>query len=119
MPKGGLYNQEEMRRLWGIGGMGLELAGAIILLGLIGWAVDRKLGTAPWFALAGAVIGMVGGGYNFIRRARAMTKAGNNPRKTHSAPTPPGAEAARGPDDFERMLEEERSRPSAPESDQR
>ncbi len=108
MAKGELYNQKEMRRLWGIGGMGLELAGAIVLLGLIGWWIDGRYDTGPWFALTGALIGMLGGGYNFIRRARAMSKAGSSAKKW-SPPAAPKAEA-KGPADFERYLAEEKSR---------
>ncbi len=108
MAKGELYNQKEMRRLWGIGGMGLELAGAIVLLGLIGWWIDGRYDTGPWFALTGALIGMVGGGYNFIRRARAMSRAGASPRNrpTSVSPEPP----AKGPADYERYLAEEQAR---------
>lgn len=109
MAKGELYNQEEMRRLWGIGGMGLELAGAIVLLGLIGWAVDRYFGTSPAWTIVGAAIGLIGGGYNFIRRARAMTRASQSQRtRPNSAPPPP----AQGPAEYERMLDEERARAS-------
>jgi hypothetical protein len=108
MAKGELYNQKEMRRLWGIGGMGLELAGAIVLLGLIGWFIDGKYGTGPWFAVTGAVIGIIGGGYNFLRRAKAMSKAGSAQRKW-SPPASPKP-APKGPDEFERLLAEEKAR---------
>jgi hypothetical protein len=108
MAKGELYNQKEMRRLWGIGGMGLELAGAIVLLGLVGWWIDGRYDTGPWFALTGALIGMLGGGYNFIRRARAMSKTASSSRKW-SPPASPKPEA-KGPADYERYLAEEKGR---------
>ena len=36
------------------------------LLG-VGWVIDRWLGTDPWFAVAGIVLGAVIGLYQFIR----------------------------------------------------
>lgn len=108
MAKGELYNQKEMRRLWGIGGMGLELAGAIVLLGLVGWWIDGKYNTGPWFALTGALIGIVGGGYNFIRRAKSMSRASPAARRGSSSAAPEAP--AKGPAEFERYLAEEKAR---------
>ena len=42
-------------------GASYTLIGAIILLGGIGYAVDRWLGTAPWFLLGGLLLGIVVG----------------------------------------------------------
>ena len=109
MAKGELFNQQEMRRLWGVGGMGLELAGSIVILALIGWAVDRWAGTSPVWTLVGAGVGFIGGGYNFLRRARSMSRTNARPRPSgpgRSAPKP----VAKGPDEFERLLAEEQAR---------
>ena len=43
------------------------LVGAIIVLGAIGYAVDQWRGTAPWFLLAGLVLGIVVGFYELIK----------------------------------------------------
>jgi F0F1-type ATP synthase assembly protein I len=43
------------------------LIGAIILLGGIGYAVDRWRGTSPWFLLAGLVLGLIVGFYELAR----------------------------------------------------
>jgi len=43
------------------------LVGAILLLGGIGYAVDRWRGTAPWFLLTGLVLGMVVGFYELAK----------------------------------------------------
>ena len=43
------------------------LIGAIILLGGIGYAVDRWRGTSPWFLLAGLVLGLTVGFYELAR----------------------------------------------------
>lgn len=109
MAKGELFNQQEMRRLWGIGGMGLELAGSIVVLGFIGWAVDRWAGTSPVWTLVGAGIGLIGGGYNFLRRARAMSRAAAQPRQDR--PRIAGSKGReRGPEEYERLLAEEKAK---------
>jgi F0F1-type ATP synthase assembly protein I len=50
-------------------GLGLEYAGAILLLGLLGhWWFDDDQGT-PWGLLVGALIGFTGATYNLIKIA--------------------------------------------------
>jgi|SRR5687767_13351711 F0F1-type ATP synthase assembly protein I len=43
------------------------LVGAIILFGALGYALDRWRGTAPWFLLAGLILGVVVGFYELIK----------------------------------------------------
>ena len=43
------------------------LVGAIVLFGASGYALDRWRGTAPWFLLAGLVLGVVVGFYELIK----------------------------------------------------
>jgi F0F1-type ATP synthase assembly protein I len=43
------------------------LIGAIVLLGGIGYAVDRWQGTSPWFLLAGLLLGLVVGFYELAK----------------------------------------------------
>jgi F0F1-type ATP synthase assembly protein I len=43
------------------------LIGAIILLGGIGFALDRWLGTTPWFLLAGLLLGLIVGFYELAK----------------------------------------------------
>jgi F0F1-type ATP synthase assembly protein I len=50
-------------------GVGLELAGAIGGLALVGYWIDRRYGTSPWGILGGVVIGLVGGLYNMVRES--------------------------------------------------
>jgi F0F1-type ATP synthase assembly protein I len=68
-------------------GMGLELAAAIIALTLVGLWVDHKFGTGHKGLITGAVLGVVGGLYNFIRQALSLMKqeeAARKGRKTDS-----------------------------------
>ena len=47
------------------------LIGAIILLGGLGYVVDRWRGTSPWFLLAGLLLGLIVG---FVDLARFVWK---------------------------------------------
>ena len=47
-----------------------RLVGAIILLGGIGYAVDRWRGTAPWVLFIGLVLGIVVGFYELVKAVR-------------------------------------------------
>ena len=55
-------------------GVGLELAGAIAGLALIGYWVDGRFGTGPWGIVVGVFIGLVGGLYNLVRESLAAVR---------------------------------------------
>jgi ATP synthase protein I len=48
-------------------GAGYTLIGAIMLLGLIGYGIDRWLGTSPWFLVGGLLLGIVVGMYELAK----------------------------------------------------
>jgi len=48
-------------------GAGYTLIGAIMLLGVIGYAVDRWRGTSPWFLVGGLILGIVVGMYELAK----------------------------------------------------
>lgn len=50
-------------------GLGLELAGAVCLMSLIGYGIDRWQDTAPWGLFIMASLGIIGGLYNLIKEA--------------------------------------------------
>ena len=50
-------------------GIGLELAGVIGGMALVGYWIDRRFTTQPWGMLGGVVIGLVGGLYNLVRES--------------------------------------------------
>ena len=54
---------------WRMAHMGLELAGAVLVFGLVGWYVDHKMGSEPWGLGIGLFVGFVGGMYLFIKEA--------------------------------------------------
>lgn len=63
-------------------GLGFEFAAILIVCALLGLWMDRRYATAPWGAAAGAVIGLTGGLYYFIRAARKSWTASDRPPST-------------------------------------
>lgn len=51
-----------------------QLVGAVALWTLVGWWLDKKLHTAPWLLVTGAVLGMGIGFYLFFRSLAAIGK---------------------------------------------
>ncbi len=66
--------------LWRFAGMGFELATALLVLGVIGWLIDTQAGTTPWGTLTGALLGLMGGLYLFVKRARDAMRDSRPPR---------------------------------------
>lgn len=54
--------------------MATEFVAAIIVGGLIGWALDRWLGTTPWLFLGFFLLGCVAGVLNLMRAYERMRK---------------------------------------------
>lgn len=57
------------RTAWRLSGLGIEFVAGIAGFGLIGWLIDQWRGTMPLWTLIGAALGLIGGGYNFMRQA--------------------------------------------------
>ncbi len=55
-------------------GVGLEFAGAVVGLTLLGYWIDTKLGSEPWGLLIGVFVGIVGGTYNLLREVLGETR---------------------------------------------
>lgn len=61
-------DQQETNRRSGIAyAAAVALFAAVISMGLIGWLLDRWLGTAPWLLVVGLVLGAAAGFYEFVR----------------------------------------------------
>lgn len=65
------YTQHMLR----VGGIVGEFSAAILGAVLLGWLIDRWAGTSPRWTAILAGVGILGGGYNFIRRALALNRA--------------------------------------------
>lgn len=55
-------------------GAGLELAGAVAGLTLLGYWIDGKFDTSPWGVLGGVSMGLVGGLYNLVKQSLAASR---------------------------------------------
>jgi len=75
---------EAYRQLAPFMGLGTELAASVAGMLLIGYFLDKHFGTSPWLLLAGAVVGMVGGFYNFIREIQKLSKSQRDKRDNKS-----------------------------------
>lgn len=64
---------KERQNALGIGfRLSAELVSTVIVGGLIGWALDHWLKTAPWCLLGFFLLGVIAGMMNVIRTAREM-----------------------------------------------
>jgi len=59
--------QENVTRAGPVAVGSYTLLGAIILLGGIGYVLDRWQGTSPWFLLAGLLLGLIVGFYELAK----------------------------------------------------
>ncbi len=59
----------------------MELAGAVVGFCLLGVWIDHRYATKPYGVLICALLGLVGGLYNFIRQALILMKEQNPPDK--------------------------------------
>jgi ATP synthase protein I len=70
-----------LRELGRYTGLGLTWALSVLFFLLIGYWLDRRLGTLPWFTLVGAFIGAAGG---FLSLYKSVTAASRSER--HGSP---------------------------------
>ena len=59
--------QENAERAGPAASASYTLIGAIVLLGGIGYAIDRRQGTSPWFLLGGLALGLIVGFYELAK----------------------------------------------------
>ena len=66
--------EAESQRLWRLAGMGVTMTSEILAGTLIGWVLDRVLGTDPTLLIVGTVAGIAIGLTTFFRRALAESR---------------------------------------------
>ena len=57
-----------------LAGLGFELLAAIVGFSFVGYWIDRHYETKPWGLIICALLGIIGGLYNFIRVATSVTR---------------------------------------------
>ncbi len=75
--RGGLSDEENAKRSSALGKafqLSVELVTGVFVGGLIGWLLDRWLGTLPLFLLIFLLLGIAAGFLNVIRAARGMSE---------------------------------------------
>jgi ATP synthase protein I len=58
-------------------GLGLQFAGSLCLFGLLGWWLDRRLGTTPWLLILLIFVGAGAAFYSMYRRVFGAPRAGS------------------------------------------
>jgi ATP synthase protein I len=67
-------DKQETNRRTGIAyAAALSLFAAVVSGLLLGWLLDRWLGTKPWLLVAGVTLGSVAGFYEFIRATSRLS----------------------------------------------
>jgi ATP synthase protein I len=61
-------------------GLGLQFAGSMGLFGLLGWWLDRKLGTEPWLLVVLIFFGAGTAFYSMYRRVFGAGRSGGGKR---------------------------------------
>ncbi|HEY9164864.1 MAG TPA: AtpZ/AtpI family protein [Candidatus Kryptonia bacterium] len=61
-------------------GLGTELAASVGGMLLVGYFLDEYFKTTPWLLLAGAVVGFIGGFYNFFREVQKLSRSDTDKR---------------------------------------
>lgn len=70
---------------------GYNLLGSILVLGGLGWYVDGRYGTTPWFMIAGGGLGIAVGFNSLFRRLNLLEQRRKAERKqAKTEDSPPG-----------------------------
>ena len=67
-------NKEEINRKSGLAyAAAFSLFAAVVSGMILGWLLDRWLGTRPWLLVAGIILGSAAGFYEFIRSSSKLS----------------------------------------------
>ena len=76
------YNDAIRSRLFMLSGLGTEFVIAVVVMGGIGWALDKWLKTSPWCLLVGIGLGLLYGTVRFVKRATAAVKSAEDEERS-------------------------------------
>ena len=57
-----------------LAGVGVQFAATIGVFALLGWWLDRKLGTSPWLLVVGVFLGFAGGLISMVSKVQSSLK---------------------------------------------
>jgi ATP synthase protein I len=63
--------------------LGIQLAISVVVFFFIGYWLDGKFGTSPWGTIGGALVGVAGGLFKFLREAVSLGKKADAEYKQH------------------------------------
>ncbi|MGA0045271.1 MAG: AtpZ/AtpI family protein [Candidatus Kapaibacteriota bacterium] len=52
--------------------LGTQLAASVVVMGALGWFVDRYAGSDPWGLIGGLTLGSVAGFYQFLKNVQRL-----------------------------------------------
>ncbi len=92
--------ESEIRIGWRMGGLGTEVAGAVLAGAILGWGFDRWRGTGSTGLLVGSMVGIVVGMWTLIHGALKLNRLldRRHPTAGRGKPLPP--EEDDGDDDW-------------------
>ena len=79
-----------MRDMASVGGIGFTLVAYVLVFTVIGYGLDRLLGTGPWLMVVGVFVGAVLG---FVSMIRTLTEADRRAKEESRQDGPSGPRA--------------------------
>ena len=73
-------DKKTLRRSGRFSGIGFEFVGMVVGCLFLGWWLDGKYGTDPWFMVAGLFIGTAGGFVMLMRVAKSLQNEADQER---------------------------------------
>lgn len=81
-------SQEPLRDMSAIGGIGFTLVANVLVFTLIGYGLDRLIGTGPWLMVVGVFVGAVFGFVSLIRTVTQADRRAKEERRHDESPGP-------------------------------
>lgn len=69
---------------------GYNLLGSILVLGGLGWYIDKRYGTTPWLMIVGGLLGIAVGFNSLFRRLNLLEQKRKVDKKRSEQDPPPG-----------------------------
>ena len=74
MPPANRPSGETLRTIGALSAVGFAFVLAVVMGAALGYAVDRWLGTSPWFFLVGFAVGVIAGARSVFRTVASVSR---------------------------------------------